>query len=354
LRDISKDDIKKDFSIQFQGHNISKIDNHYFAIFDDLSIKSNSYDNGEKKYLNGNILPIFFADKYFHMLLDNVALAEYSKSIIENLNVQLFVVQYPIHEGIASGEISSDPESFLSFLKNKRFNHNAFIYDEKNNFEYFKDISLIYNNKNIFYGQTMNVAIEKCFTFIGDDLDLLALYESDPETYLQYYFSDGTRDYSKGYTSKLWVIKGINRLKDRLKESYRVTNKSRKIYISRIQASKLFKDNQDENNFNRIFENELLVEDAFKNNGFEIVSFEGMSFIDQYEAINESSEMAGYNGTNLLNSVLSQSPIKVIEIRPSSNNAQFDYINFSKIFENNHIFLSENDIMDVKNTEIWR
>ncbi len=200
----------------------------------------------------------------------------------------------------------------------------------------------------------MNVAIEKCFTFIGDDLDLLALYESDPETYLQYYFSDGTRDYSKGYTSKLWVIKGINRLKDRLKESYRVTNKSRKIYISRIQASKLFKDNQDENNFNRIFENELLVEDAFKNNGFEIVSFEGMSFIDQYEAINESSEMAGYNGTNLLNSVLSQSPIKVIEIRPSSNNAQFDYINFSKIFENNHIFLSENDIMDVKNTEIWR
>jgi hypothetical protein len=353
LRDISNGEIKKDLEVSYAAHSLIKIDNHYFAIFDNLRIKSNNCQENDD-YLAGNTLPIFFSDKYFHMLLDNVSLAEYSKSIIDSLNIQLFVVQYPIHEGLGSGNINSDPETFIAFLKNKRFNHNEFAYDDKNNFEYFKDISLIYNNKSFFYAQTMNVVIEKCFTFIGDDLDLLSLYKSDPDLYLQYYFSDGTRDYAKGYTDKEWVIKGIGLLKDSLKNQYSFNNKNRKVYISRSQASKLLKDNKDKEKLHRIIDKELFIEEAFKNNGFEIISFEGMSFLDQYKIINESSEMAGYNGTNLLNSVLSQSSIKVIEVRSSIYNAQFDYINFSKIFGNNHIFLSENDIMDVSKTEIWR
>ena len=353
MRDIPKNEIKKDLNISYASHSLIKIDNHYFAIFDNLNIKSNNCQK-DTEHLTGRTLPIFFSDKYFHMLLDNVTLAEYSKSIIDNLNVQIFIVQYPIHEALGSGEINSNPDTLVSFLRNKRFNHNEFAYDEKNNFEYFKDISLIYNNRLFFYAQTMNVSMQKCFTFIGDDIDLLGLYESDPDLYLQYYFSDGTRDYAKGYTDKGWVIKGISLLKDNLKSQYSFKDNGRKIYISRLQASKLLKDNQDNEKLHRIIDKELFIEETFKNNGFEIISFEGMSFIDQYKTINESSEMAGYNGTNLLNSVLSQRPIKVIEVRALIDNAQFDYINFSKIFGNNHIFLSENDIMNVDNTEIWR
>lgn len=354
MRNISKDDIKKDLDLKFQDHTLIQIDNHYFAVFNNLEIKSKSSTNKDKEFLSGNVLPIFFSNKYFHMLLDNVSLAEYSKSIIDNLDVQIFVVQYPIHEELGSGQVNSDPQSFLSFLDNKRFDNRQFIHDDKSNFEYFKEISLIYNNKSFFYGQTMNLEIEKCFTFIGDDLDLLELYKSDPELYLDYYFGDGSRDYSKAYTDKMWVIEGINQLKSKLKYQYKIEFKDKKTYISRIQASRLFKDNQDEENFHRIFENELIVEDMFKRNGFDIVSFEGMSFIDQYEIINESSEIAGYNGTNLLNTILSQNPVKVIEVKSLNSKGYFDYNKFSNIFKNNHIFLQENDIMDVNNLEIWR
>lgn len=354
MRNISKDDIKKDLDLNFKDHSLIQIDNHYFAVFDKLEIISKSSANKNKEILSGKVLPIFFSNKYFHMLLDNVSLAEYSKSIIDNLKIQIFVVQYPIHEELSTGDVNSSPESFLSFLDNKRFDNRQFIYDDTNNFEYFKDISLIYNNKSFFYGQTMNVEIEKCFTFIGDDLDLLELYNSDPEVYLHYYFGDGSRDYSKAYTDKRWVIKGIHELKNKLKHQYKIEAKGKKTYISRIQASKLFKDNQDEENFHRIFENELIVEGMFKNNGFDIVSFEGMPFIDQYEIINESSEIAGYNGTNLLNTILSQNPIKVIEVKSSNSKGYFDYNKFSNIFKNNHTFLQENDIMDVNNLEIWR
>lgn len=343
MRNISVDEIKKDMNVSFSDNKILDVDGHIYIEFENLILESRHHPNKNKIIINGKIMPIFFSNKYFHMLMDNVALAEYSKSKIEDLNFQFFICHYPIHDGIGSGEITNEPTTFLSYLDNKGFNNREFFYDEKNNFEYFKDIFNMYKNDYLIYDQTMFVEIEKCILFVGDDVDLLNLYNTDKESFVRYYFAEGTRDYGKGYTSKKWVYDGINILKDKLSEQHQVENKNRKIYISRSHVSKLYE--KDDLSQEMILSNENKIEDIFKEKGFEIVSLEGMSFVNQYKLFNEASDIAGFNGTNLLNLVLCKSKINIHEVVPEDKEGYFDYATFAKLFNHNHKFFFEKDLL---------
>lgn len=343
MRNLTADEIKDDIEVSFSDSNILEIDGHIYIEFNDLVLKSRYNPNKDMKIINGKVMPIFFSNKYFHMLLDNVALAEYSKSIINNLNFQFFVAHYPIHEAIGNGELTNDPSTFLSYLNNKGFNNREFFYDEKNNFEYFKDIFNLYKNDYLIYDQTIHTKIETCMLFVGDDKDLFNLYNTDKKAFVRYCFAEGTRDYGKGYTDKKWVLEGIKILKERLQESYPTTEKNKKIYTSRSHASKLYE--KDKFSQEMILSDENKIESMFLSAGFEIIYLEGMSFVEQYKLFNEASHIAGYNGTNLLNTILCGSPVNIIEIVPENKDGYFDYATFARIFNHDHKFLFEKDLL---------
>lgn len=330
--EISK--IPNNHNVSFSNTKIFEIDGYFYVEFDNLRLKSKNNDSGEKIYIDGKVLPIFFSHKYFHMLVDGVALAEYSKSIINNLKIQFFVSGYPIADGFSSNILTNDPSTFLTYLKNKKITSDGFSYDSKNNFEYFTDIFNFYQNQYIFYDQKIFVELEKCVLFLENDNDLINLYHKDKDAFIRYYFSDGVHNYARGYTNKKWVNEGLKCLRNYLFTNYPIENKNKKIYISRSQANDIYK--KDKNYKNRIFVNENKIKQIFKSKEFEIILLEGMSFLDQYKIFNEASDIAGYNGSNLFNIALCTSGKNIIEIIDETQSVYFYYTDYSKLFGHKH------------------
>lgn len=347
---VNKNDIVPRLDINFSESEIISVDGYNIVCFSNLSLVSKTLDRRKdniKKIIPGNSFPLFFSDKYFHMIIDRVCIFEYLQSVIPNLNAEFIVSGFPISHEIEKEILNENVDSFIKFIKNKFFNHNAFIDDPVDNYNYFQDIYSIYSeNKRISYIQNINLELEKCFIFIEKDSYLLNLFNEDKNLFIEYIFGDGTRVWLQSDRDRNWESKGIALLQDRLSKIYGSFEPLNDIYVSRKGYTQKYKENKDlASPTNRIYENEDVVEKIFNDYGFISTTLEGMSLKDQFITFNSSKSVAGYNGSNLLNIILSKNKLKVYEVSSKIKN-YFEYSYFSNKLGHDHISLKEENLIE--------
>lgn len=89
-------------------------------------------------------------------------------------------------------------------------------------------------------------------------------------------------------------------------DAARRADQPERLYLSRRQFSR--------RNFDRVMANEVLVEDAFRNRGFEIVYPETLPFLHQIGLYRHCTVLAGFSGSALHNAVFMQEGATLIEL----------------------------------------
>lgn len=82
---------------------------------------------------------------------------------------------------------------------------------------------------------------------------------------------------------------------------------------------KIFVSRNIETSSNRLLIDSKSVEDALKNNGFECISPEKLTFIEQVNLFRNAKIVVGVHGSGLFNCVFMDSDTSVIEIAPSAD-----------------------------------
>lgn len=346
---LSTENIIEKLNISFSESNIFEIDGYKFVSFKNLKLKAKNIKNDDtEEFISGKSMPIFFTDKYFHMIIDRVCMMEYSKQFFPELKFEFLVSGFPIHSQIAQKIITNESNSFFSFIKNKFFNHNSFINDKNDNYGYFQDIYDLYASvpNRITYTDNINVEFEECIFFIENDEYLYNLFNHNKKIFIEYVFGDATRIWLQSDQERRWVFIGLKLLRENLANIYGKFNDNKKIYISRKDYTVKYLENSiSAPSEDRVYENEEFVEKVFINNGFTSVTLEGMSFKNQYILFNSVSEIAGYSGSNLLNIALSHNKLIVHEIL-GGKRRHWDYQGFTHMLNHKHICLTESKIIN--------
>lgn len=343
----AKENIAKNLTVSFSEAELKNMDNYSFVVFKDLLISSKNNSAKHADYISGRSMPIFFSDKYFHMIIDRVCIMEYAKTIFDDIGFEFIIAGFPIVKELKNKTITNDPNTFFSFIDNKFFNHNEFVEDKNNNYNYFKDIYNLYakNTNRLTHIYSINLMLEECIFFIEKDSYLENLFNEDKELFINYMFGDATRLWLQSDPTRRWESIGLKMLRNTLKAKYGSYVGNKKIYVSRKDYTIKYQNKSSSApSADRVYEKESFVEDIFNKQGFSSVTLEGMSFEQQYILFNSASHIAGYTGSNLLNIALCNNNLTVYEIL-GGKKQHWEYQRFSQEIGHNHLCLREDDII---------
>jgi capsular polysaccharide biosynthesis protein len=118
----------------------------------------------------------------------------------------------------------------------------------------------------------------------------------------------------------------IHKLASRLRVSIRSSNVGiSRIFVHRKSAT-------------RKITNEQEVLDVFKQNGFKIISFETLSFLQQIETAAGASVLAGVHGAGLTNMIFMKEGSSVLELTTQLNGDQYYYYTLANALKHNYYY----------------
>lgn len=237
--------------------------------------------------------PVYLFDvsgfAYFHALYDKVLQYEFIKKYIPN--IKIIPVTYYFDQTTSFNQI------YVDFLK---------IYGV----DYFKD--LVYLNSDDSY------LFEEVYNFIFEHTEVLYPFKENIYEYDAFQSWIAPEEYKK------YILTGRENLLKTLK--YPIDNiHNKKIFVSRRIVNDKYRNYEYGENapfyYSTRFislKDELLIEDFFASNGYEIVFPESMEFLDQVSMYSQASHIAGLKSSGFCNMIFSKPGTKIISINLDS------------------------------------
>jgi len=309
------------------------------VILKNLSIETNVDNNW--KHFSGKTYILHFDNYFYHQLQEIICQFDFIKKYIPDIKL-MFMDRY-------SKITQNLPDLFFEEIKNWSFSYKNDFTKNINTHKYFEDFYKIYlkeaHDENIYSLANNNFTFDEVY-LITDVVSFIPIELFQEHDFTPVWKTKKFIDNAYCVYSQMNPV-SLKLYRERINQ-YVYTNDAlpKKIYISREDANKRYQyvDNdkityhsQEYRNFAkmRTYPKEHVLIEYFKNKGYEIVNFEGTSYIDQIQVLHNATHIAGLIGSGFLNILSCQPKTKIFEIHMSTK-YDFAYKFVSDVFNLDH------------------
>lgn len=321
------------------------------VVLKNVLIQGDIENNNITHFFSGKNYLFHFDHYFYHQLQQIVCQFDFIKKYVPDLKA-VFFDRYANTQSLKA-------EDFFNSIKDVSFIYQNTGIKDLNTHIYFEDLYRAYLDEaydnNIYQLRPYNLFFEELY-FITDVVTFFPEEMFIEQNFIPVWYTQKFKDNAYCVYNQMDQV-SLKMHRERMIKYLKIDNSfHKKIYISREDANKRYENVLQDLNIKhsqsyldwiktRIFPEEYCLTKYFKEQGYHIVNFEGMPYIQQLQTLYNATHVAGIIGSGLLNTLICNKNTQVFEIHISKP-YYFSYDYVAKVFDLNHKIIDVRFIED--------